>query len=231
MKKKDQIQHMFNDISGRYDFLNHLLSLGIDYSWRRKFVSRLSHHSPQQVLDVATGTGDLAILISSLGSVKQVVGIDIASNMLTIAKNKVLQNKFKEKIAFKDGDAEAIPFPDGSFDAVTVAFGVRNFEDLEKGLAEMRRALRDGGVMMILEFSHPQAIPWKQLYAFYAKYIIPLIGRLVSRNKQAYTYLPESVSAFPSGEDFTNILSKLGLKNVTRRPLTFGIATIYTGEK
>ncbi|MGA3013382.1 MAG: bifunctional demethylmenaquinone methyltransferase/2-methoxy-6-polyprenyl-1,4-benzoquinol methylase UbiE, partial [Bacteroidales bacterium] len=215
----------------RYDLLNHLLSLGIDYTWRRKFVSWLSRHTPHRVLDVATGTGDLAILIGSLESVNQVIGIDIASNMLTIAKDKVLQNKFREKITFRDGDAEYIPFPDGSFDAVTVAFGVRNFEDLEKGLVEMRRVLRNDGVMMILEFSHPQTFPWKQLYGFYAKYMIPLVGRLVSRNKQAYTYLPESVSSFPSGEDFTNILSRIGLKNVIRLTLTFGIATIYTGEK
>jgi demethylmenaquinone methyltransferase / 2-methoxy-6-polyprenyl-1,4-benzoquinol methylase len=231
MDKKDQIQRMFNDISGRYDLLNHLLSFGIDYTWRRKFVSQLSRCQPKQVLDVATGTGDLAILVGSLASVKEVVGIDNASNMILIAKNKVLQSKFKKKITFRDGDAEAIPFPDESFDAVTVAFGVRNYEDLEKGLTEMRRVLRSGGVMMILEFSHPEVMPWKQLYGFYAKYMIPLIGRLVSRHKEAYTYLPESVSAFPSGENFTNILSKLGLKNVTRRSLTFGIATIYSAEK
>ena len=231
MEKKDQIQKMFNDISGRYDLLNHLLSLGIDYTWRRKFVRQLSRYTPKQVLDVATGTGDLAILVGSLASVQQVVGIDNASNMLAIAKDKVLRNKLKENVAFRDGDAEAIPFPDGSFDAVTVAFGVRNYENLEKGLTEMRRVLRSGGVLMILEFSHPEAILWKQLYGFYAKYIIPLIGRLVSRHKQAYKYLPESVSAFPSGKDFTKILSKLGVKNVTRRTLTFGIATIYSGEK
>jgi demethylmenaquinone methyltransferase/2-methoxy-6-polyprenyl-1,4-benzoquinol methylase len=222
---------MFNDISSRYDLLNHLLSFGIDYTWRRKFVRQLSRYTPKQVLDVATGTGDLAILVGSLATVQQVIGIDNASNMIIIAKDKVLQNKFNNKIVFRDGDAEAIPFPDGSFDAVTVAFGVRNYENLEKGLTEMRRVLRSGGVLMILEFSHPEAIPWKQLYGFYAKYIIPLIGRLVSKHKQAYTYLPESVSAFPSGKDFTKILSKLGVKNVTRRTLTFGIATIYSGEK
>jgi demethylmenaquinone methyltransferase/2-methoxy-6-polyprenyl-1,4-benzoquinol methylase len=231
MEKKDQIQRMFNDISSRYDLLNHLLSFGIDYTWRRKFVRQLSRYTPKQVLDVATGTGDLAILVGSLATVQQVIGIDNASNMIIIAKDKVLQNKFNNKIVFRDGDAEAIPFPDGSFDAVTVAFGVRNYENLEKGLTEMRRVLRSGGVLMILEFSHPEAIPWKQLYGFYAKYIIPLIGRLVSKHKQAYTYLPESVSAFPSGKDFTKILSKLGVKNVTRRTLTFGIATIYSGEK
>jgi demethylmenaquinone methyltransferase/2-methoxy-6-polyprenyl-1,4-benzoquinol methylase len=205
-EKERSDSKMFNDISSRYDLLNHLLSLGIDFSWRRKFVRQLSRYTPKQVLDVATGTGDLAILVGSLATVQQVIGIDNASNMIIIAKDKVLQNKFNNKIVFRDGDAEAIPFPDGSFDAVTVAFGVRNYENLEKGLTEMRRVLRSGGVLMILEFSHPEAIPWKQLYGFYAKYIIPLIGRLVSKHKQAYTYLPESVSAFPSGKDFTKIL-------------------------
>ena len=230
MKKKDQVQHMFNDISGKYDFLNHFLSLGVDYSWRKKFVTQLSRYKPHHILDVATGTGDLAILISTLET-NQVTGIDIAGNMLSIAKRKVVQKQLQERITFKEGDAEDIPFPDEVFDAVTVAFGVRNFEDLEKGLSEMRRVLKSGGVMMILEFSHPESFPWKQIYGFYSRHLIPVIGKMVSGNNRAYSYLPESVSAFPSGKDFLGILEKTGMKNVSLKSLTFGIATIYTAEK
>ena len=230
MKKKEQVQHMFNDISGKYDFLNHFLSLGVDYSWRRKFVDQLSLYKPHHILDVATGTGDLAILISTLET-NQITGIDIAGNMLSIAKRKVAQKQLQERITFKEGDAEDIPFPDELFDAVTVAFGVRNFEDLEKGLSEMRRVLKSGGVMMILEFSHPESFPWKQIYGFYSRHLIPVIGKMVSGNNRAYSYLPESVSAFPSGKDFLGILEKTGMKNVSLKSLTFGIATIYTAEK
>jgi demethylmenaquinone methyltransferase / 2-methoxy-6-polyprenyl-1,4-benzoquinol methylase len=230
MKKKEQVQHMFNDISGKYDFLNHFLSLGVDFSWRKKFVHQLSLYKPNRILDVATGTGDLALLISTLEP-EHVTGIDIAGNMLAIAKQKANQKRLNERLTFEDGDAEDLPFQDEVFDAVTVAFGVRNFEDLEKGISEMKRVLKIGGVMMILEFSHPSFFPWKQVYGFYSKYMIPLIGRLVSRNKQAYTYLPESVSAFPSGKNFMAILINAGMKNVSQRALTFGVATIYTAEK
>jgi demethylmenaquinone methyltransferase / 2-methoxy-6-polyprenyl-1,4-benzoquinol methylase len=230
MRKKEQVQHMFNDISGKYDFLNHFLSLGVDFSWRRKFVNQLSLYKPHRILDVATGTGDLALLISTLEP-EHVTGIDIAGNMLAIAKQKAIQKHLQERITFEEGDAEDLPFPDEVFDAVTVAFGVRNFEDLERGLSEMRRVMKTGGVMMILEFSHPASFPWKQLYGFYSKHLVPFIGKMVSRNTQAYTYLPESVFAFPSGKDFLDILEKAGMKNVSQRILTFGVATIYTGEK
>ena len=230
MRKKDHIQKMFNNISGRYDILNHLLSFGIDFNWRRKFVNQLSHYNPRRILDVATGTGDLAILICNMQP-EQVIGIDLAADMLTIAKQKVLRKHLEDKLIFLEGDAEALPFPEEFFDAVTVAFGVRNFENPEKGLTEMKRVIKSGGVMMILEFSHPGSFPWKQLYGFYAKYLVPLIGKLVSGNRQAYAYLPESVSAFPSGKDFINILEKVGMKKVTQRTLTFSIVTIYTGEK
>lgn len=199
MKEKKQIQKMFNDISGRYDFLNHFLSLGIDFRWRRKLVNRLSHFHPKSILDVATGTGDLALLICDLEPEK-ITGIDIAADMLAIAKQKVVQKHLQELLIFQEGDAEDLPFPEESFDAVTVAFGVRNFENLERGLSEMKRVMRTGGVMMILEFSHPVASPWKQLYGVYAKYMIPFIGKMVSGNQQAYSYLPESVSGFPSGK-------------------------------
>ncbi len=221
---------MFNDISGKYDFLNHFLSLGIDFSWRRKFVDQLSRYKPHHILDIATGTGDLALLISTLEP-EHITGIDIAGNMLAIAKQKATQKHLQERLTFEEGDAEDLPFPDESFDAVTVAFGIRNFENLEKGLSEMKRVMKSGGVMMILEFSHPTSFPWKQLYSFYSKHLIPFIGKMVSGNKQAYSYLPESVSAFPSGKDFLVILEKAGMKNVSQQSLTFGIATIYTGEK
>jgi len=221
---------MFNDISGKYDFLNHFLSFGIDFSWRRKLVNQLSLYKPHRILDVATGTGDLALLISTLEP-EHITGIDIAGNMLAIAKQKAGQKRLQERITFEEGDAEDLPFPDEVFDAVTVAFGVRNFEDLERGLSEMRRVMKTGGVMMILEFSHPSSFPWKHLYGFYSKHLVPFIGKMVSRNTQAYTYLPESVSAFPSGKDFLEILEKAEMRNVSQHILTFGVATIYTGEK
>jgi demethylmenaquinone methyltransferase/2-methoxy-6-polyprenyl-1,4-benzoquinol methylase len=230
MKKKEQVQHMFNDISGRYDFLNHFLSLGVDYSWRRKFVRQLSQYNPRTVLDVATGTGDLAFAIRELQP-EQVTGIDISSGMLAIARQKAVQRGGGDGIKFMEGDAENLGFPEASFDAVTVAFGVRNFEDLERGLSEMKRVLKPGGKMMILEFSHPDSFPMKQLYRFYSKYMIPFFGKIISGNNQAYSYLPESVAAFPSGNDFLSIMERTGMKNLARQPLTFGIATIYSGEK
>jgi len=221
---------MFNDISGRYDFLNHFLSFGVDYNWRTKFVRQLARCKPVNVLDVATGTGDLAILIATKLPA-HVTGIDIAVKMLEIANQKAVQRELQQKLTFMEGDAEVLPFPDEFFDAVTVAFGVRNFEHLEKGLTEMKRVMKTGGMMMILEFSHPSSFPWKQLYKFYSRTMIPLIGRMVSRNKQAYSYLPESVSAFPSGNEFVEIMQNTGMKNVSQRVLTFGIATLYSGAK
>jgi len=230
MKKKENIQEMFNAISGNYDFLNHFLSLGIDFWWRKVFVKQLFRYSPRNVLDIATGTGDLALLICEKNP-EHVTGIDIAGNMLAIAKQKAERRNLNSRVTFLEGDAEAISFPDEMFDAVTVAFGVRNFENLDQGLSEMKRVMKTGGVMIILEFSHPNAFPWKQLYEFYSKYLIPFIGKLVSKDKRAYSYLPESVSAFPSGKDFLEILSNGGMKNVSQRTLTFGVATIYTGLK
>jgi demethylmenaquinone methyltransferase/2-methoxy-6-polyprenyl-1,4-benzoquinol methylase len=230
MEKKERIQSMFNDISGRYDFLNHFLSLGVDYNWRTKFVRQLARYKPVNVLDVATGTGDLAVLIATKLPA-HVTGIDIAVKMLEIANQKAVQRELQQKLTFMEGDAEVLPFPDEFFDAVTVAFGVRNFEHLEKGLTEMKRVMKTGGMMMILEFSHPSSFPWKQLYKFYSRTMIPLIGRMVSRNKQAYSYLPESVSAFPSGNEFVEIMQNTGMKNVSQRVLTFGIATLYSGAK
>ena len=230
MANKETVRSMFNDISGRYDFLNHFLSFGIDHWWRRKFVRVLSKKSPRLILDVATGTGDLAIAMRTL-SPEKITGIDIATQMLDIGRIKIEKKKLTGKIIFQVGDAESIPFPDESFDAVTVAFGVRNFENLEKGLMEMKRILKPGGTMQILEFSHPGSAPFKQIFRFYSKYIISYFGKIISRNTQAYSYLPESVAAFSSGKDFIQILGKIGMKNCSYISLTFGISTIYSGEK
>ena len=228
--KKDVVRVMFDDISPRYDFLNHLLSFGIDRAWRKKLVSILGTWKPIAVLDVATGTGDLAIAISALQPQK-IVGLDISEKMLDIGRQKLSALGLKQLISLQCADAEKIPFSDNSFDAITVAFGVRNFENLELGLKEMHRVLRPGGIMLILEFSHPETFPMKQLYSFYSRYIIPLLGRLISGNSQAYTYLPESVAAFPSGKKFLEILENMGLKSPEQVKLSMGIAAIYHAEK
>jgi len=230
MKKKEHIQQMFNDISDRYDFLNHFLSFGIDFFWRRKFIHQLSIYKPRRVLDIATGTGDLALLISKLNP-EQITGIDISEKMLAIAKRKVIQKGMQSIIVFEEGDAADLPYKNETFDAITVAFGIRNFEDIEKGLSEMKRVLKTGGIMMILEFSHPESFPMKELYGFYSRRIIPFIGKLVSGNNHAYSYLPESVSSFPSGKKFLEILEKGGMKNLSQHPMTFGVVTIYSSEK
>lgn len=221
---------MFDDISPKYDFLNHFLSFGIDYLWRKKLVKVLASCHPESVLDVATGTGDLAIAITSVKPQK-IVGIDISEKMLEVGRQKLRIKGLDEMITLRRADAEKIPFSDNTFEAITVAFGVRNFENLELGLKEMRRVLRPGGVMLILEFSHPHAFPMKQLYGIYSRYIIPLMGRLISGNSKAYSYLPESVAAFPSGKKFLAILESQGMKNTKLIKLSMGIATIYIAEK
>jgi demethylmenaquinone methyltransferase/2-methoxy-6-polyprenyl-1,4-benzoquinol methylase len=225
--KKDTVQQMFDDISPKYDFLNHFLSFGIDFSWRKKLVAMLSERHPRRILDVATGTGDVAIALTSLNPEK-IVGIDISDKMLDIARRKVTEKGMQKVITFKQSDAERIPFSDGSFDAVTVAFGVRNYEDLRKGLSEMKRVLCPGGTMMILEFSQPSATPFKQFYRFYSRFVIPSIGKLISSHSDAYRYLPDSVAAFPSGVDFLNILTESGLIDCHQEILSFGIASIYS---
>ncbi|MCX6266281.1 MAG: bifunctional demethylmenaquinone methyltransferase/2-methoxy-6-polyprenyl-1,4-benzoquinol methylase UbiE [Bacteroidetes bacterium] len=228
--KKELVRGMFDDISSKYDFLNHFLSMGIDRSWRRRLVGILGDRKPESVLDVATGTGDLAIAIASLKPQK-IVGIDISGNMLEIGRQKLIDKGLNTMIRLELADAEKIPFSDNSFEAVTVAFGVRNFENLALGLTEMSRVLRPGGIMLILEFSHPSAFPMKQLYSLYSRYVIPLTGRLISGNSKAYTYLPESVAAFPSGKHFLEILHNRGLKNPRQVSLSMGIASIYMAEK
>ncbi|MFZ4521907.1 MAG: bifunctional demethylmenaquinone methyltransferase/2-methoxy-6-polyprenyl-1,4-benzoquinol methylase UbiE [Bacteroidales bacterium] len=224
------VREMFDDISPKYDFLNHFLSFGIDRVWRKKVVNILKERRPEKVLDVATGTGDLAIAIAGLKP-GRIVGIDISAKMLEIGRRKMEEQGLNQLISLEQADAEKIPFPDNTFDAITVAFGVRNFENLELGLTEMRRVLRNDGIMVILEFSHPPSFPMKQLYAVYSRFIIPLTGRLISGNSKAYSYLPESVAAFPSGRNFLEILQKTGLKNSRQVSLSMGIASIYLAEK
>lgn len=221
---------MFDNISGNYDFLNHFLSLGIDVVWRKKAIRQLVPIGPKQILDVATGTGDFAIEALRLAPDK-VVGVDISEGMLEVGRVKMKNRKFDGKIELLYGDSENLPFEENKFDAVIVAFGVRNFEHLEKGLAEMLRVVRPGGKVVVLEFSKPRKFPFKQLYNFYFKFVLPKIGRWVSKDSSAYTYLPESVQAFPDGERFVEILNQLGYKNTSCKPLTFGISSLYTGTK
>ncbi len=230
MAKKEQVRNMFNNIAGKYDFLNHFLSAGIDRRWRKRVIKILRKKQPGRILDVATGTADLAIAESDLNPDK-IVGVDIADQMLDIGREKLEKKKLTQLITLENGDSENLRFDEGSFDAVTVAFGVRNFENLDQGLKEMYRVLDHGGTAVVLEFSRPRNFPVKQLYSFYFRYILPLLGRIISRHNSAYTYLPESVGSFPDGEAFIQRLQAAGFTNCTHRPLTFGIATVYTGEK
>lgn len=228
--KKEQVAQMFDNISARYDFLNHLLSLGIDKGWRRKVVRLIKAKNPSTILDIATGTGDLAIALSKIPNT-QITGLDISAGMLKVGEEKIAKKGLNKQITLQLGDSENLPFEDNSFDAITVAFGVRNFENLEKGLAEMFRVLKPGGQVAVLEFSQPTGFPFKQVYRFYFKYILPTIGRMVSKDQSAYTYLPESVDAFPYGSKFLTILGKLGFQSAKARQVTFGVATIYIATK
>jgi demethylmenaquinone methyltransferase/2-methoxy-6-polyprenyl-1,4-benzoquinol methylase len=229
--KKHQVAAMFNNISRYYDFLNHFLSLGIDRRWRRKTIATLLDSKPQRLLDVATGTADLAIEAHRQLQPQQIIGIDISTKMLDIGRTKLQKISLHEAITLQEGDSESLPFEDNSFDAVTVAFGVRNFADVEKGLREIVRVLRPGGKAVILEFSRPKRFPFKQGYNFYFKYVLPFIGRITSKDKKAYSYLYESVQAFPEGEQFVDLLHHIGLTDTTCTPLTLGICSIYTGIK
>ncbi len=229
--KKNQVTQMFDNIAPRYDLLNRVLSLGIDVRWRKRLVRSVVDRSKTAVLDIATGTGDVAILLGREPSVTQVVGLDISSQMLQVARGKVKQRQLSAKIDLVLGDSENLPQPDNTFDAVTVAFGVRNFEDVRRGLQECHRVLKPGGSLHVLEFSQPQATPFRQIYQAYFRYILPLVGRVTSRDPKAYTYLFESVQAFPAGKDFANVLQELGFRTTTIHPLTLGICTLYVGEK
>jgi demethylmenaquinone methyltransferase/2-methoxy-6-polyprenyl-1,4-benzoquinol methylase len=228
--KKEQVTTMFDAIAPKYDFLNQLLSLGIHKGWRKKAIRLLQNQQPKTILDIATGTADFAIEAMKLNPEK-ITGVDISAGMLKLGKEKVNKHGLQEKIELKLADSENLPFADNTFDAITVGFGVRNFEHLEKGIADMYRVLKPGGKMVILEFSKPRMFPVKQFYKIYFRYITPFIGKLFSKNNAAYSYLPESVNAFPDGEEFLNILKKTKLKNTNAILLTFGIASIYTGEK
>jgi demethylmenaquinone methyltransferase/2-methoxy-6-polyprenyl-1,4-benzoquinol methylase len=228
--KKQQVADMFDNISHKYDFLNHFLSLGIDIRWRKKAIKLLKEIQPKQILDIATGTGDFAIESLKLNP-DHVTGVDISEGMLSVGREKLKKRKLDDRITLTSGDSENLPFEDNKFDAIIVAFGVRNFENLEKGLSEMFRVLRPGGKVVVLEFSKPKSFPFKQLYNFYFKNILPTLGKTISKDNAAYTYLPESVKSFPDGKDFTSILDKLGFKDTVCKPLTLGISSIYTGIK
>lgn len=228
--KKEQVATMFNNISKKYDFLNHFLSLGIDILWRKKAIRLLKKSQPKHILDIATGTGDFAIEALKLNPNK-IIGIDISEGMLAVGKEKIKNKKLQDIIELKLGDSEKLDFDDNVFDAYTVGFGVRNFENLEKGLSEMLRVLKPNGTGIILEFSKPKSFPIKQLYNLYFNELLPRIGKLISKDDTAYTYLPESVNAFPEGDEFVKILRKLGYKNINAIPLLFGIASIYKVTK
>lgn len=228
--KKSQVATMFNNIAGKYDFLNHFLSAGIDIYWRKKAIDLLVASKPAQILDIATGTGDFAIEALRVKPEK-ITGIDISEGMLAVGREKLRKKGLDHKIELYSGDSENLQFPDNNFGAVTAAFGVRNFENLEKGLSEMYRVLKPEGRVVILEFSKPTAFPMKQAYNFYFKNILPVFGKLISKDNAAYTYLPESVQAFPDGQAFLTILGRVGFKKPEWQSLTFGICSIYTAVK
>ena len=230
VNKKLQVEQMFDNIAPKYDFLNRLMSLGIDIQWRKKVIKRLQAARKGQFLDVATGTADLAIMLASLQP-KKVIGIDISQQMLNKGDEKIIEANVQDIVSLQKADSENLPFADNTFDAATVSFGARNFENLDKGLREMYRVLSPGGILIILEFSKVKVFPLKQLFAFYFRYITPTIGKIFSKNNTAYSYLPESVAAFPEGEEMCSILHKIGFKNSTCTPLSFGIASIYQTTK
>ncbi len=226
----EYVRSLFDGIAPRYDFLNHFLSYGIDILWRKKAIQLLGAYKPRTILDIATGTGDLAIEAARLQP-EHIFGVDISPAMLAIGRSKIAQRHLEPVISFHEGQAEHLQFPDHSMDAVMVAFGVRNFSNLEQGLAEMHRVLKSQGVGMILEFSQPRKTPLKQLYGFYFRRILPLLGGLVSKSREAYEYLPSTVAQFPDGEGFLKILENAGFRDARQYPLTFGIATIYLATK
>lgn len=229
--KKKQVEEMFDDIAGKYDFLNRLLSVGIDVQWRKKAIRQLKALQPEHVLDVATGTGDMVILINKILNPEKITGIDISNGMLEIGRKKIDKAGLKHKVELVNGDGETINFEDNSFDAVTVAFGVRNFENLEKGLKDIKRVLKPGGKLVVLEFSKPKLPVIKFFYDFYLQKFTPGVGKLISKNCTAYQYLNDSVQKFPEREGFTTILDNLGFLKTSYKTLSLGICTIYCGEK
>ena len=229
--KKNQVARMFDGIAHRYDFLNHFFSLGIDVLWRKACIRILRKEQPEKLLDVATGTADFAIEAVRMGLDVHVTGVDISAGMLDVGREKIAARGWNDRIELIQGDSVALPFDDGSFDAFTVAFGVRNFEDLQGGLRDMLRVLKPGAMGLVLEFSKPKHFPIKQVFGLYFKHIMPTVGKWVSKDPAAYTYLPESVQAFPEGEAFLDEMRTAGYVDVKAKSLTGGIATIYTGRK
>lgn len=221
---------MFNTISDKYDGLNRVISFGLDVKWRKRVVAILKKKHPATILDIATGTGDLAINLVETGA-ERIIGLDLSRGMLQVGIKKVKQKKLQNKIEMVVGDSENLQFPEQHFDAVTVAFGVRNFENLEKGLTEIYRVLKQGGTLVVLETSVPLKTPFKQGYKFYTRYMLPAIGKFFSKDRSAYTYLSESAAVFPHGKDFNNILGKIGFIAMENRPQTFGVASIYVATK
>jgi len=229
-RKKEQVTKMFDTISKEYDSLNRVISFGIDIKWRNKVVEIVGKNNPETILDIATGTGDLAISLTKT-SAKKIIGLDISKGMLSVGRKKIEKLNLNNKIEMVLADSEEIPFEDASFDAITVAFGVRNFENLEKGLSEIYRVLKTGGIFVVLETSIPTKTPYKQGYKFYSTKILPSIGRIFSKDKVAYKYLSDSAAAFPYGESFNNILRKTGFIAIENKPQTFGVASIYLAKK
>lgn len=230
LPKKEQVAHMFDTISGNYDSLNRVISFGIDVKWRKKVLQLVSEKNPKTILDIATGTGDLAILMAETNAEK-IIGLDISAGMLAMGTKKIALRNLSGRIDMMLADSENMPFDDNTFDAITVAFGIRNFETLDKGLKEIRRVLKPNGIFVILETSNPTKAPYKQGYFFYTRFILPLIGKIFSKDQSAYSYLSESAAVFPFGEALNNILREIGFINVTAMPQTFGVATIYTASK
>lgn len=230
LNKKQQVTKMFDTISKEYDGLNRVISFGIDIKWRNKVVQLVAKKNPENILDIATGTGDLAISLTET-SAKEIIGLDISEGMLEVGRQKIKTKKLDSIINMVIGDSEDLPFKDHTFDAITVAFGVRNFMNLEKGLSEILRVLKPNGIFVILETSVPTKAPYKQGYKLYSKFILPTIGKLFSKDRSAYQYLSESASVFPFGEELNNILRQIGFTNVEDQPQTFGVATIYTASK
>lgn len=230
LDKKQQVTKMFDTISKEYDGLNRVISFGIDIKWRNKVVQLVANKTPQNVLDIATGTGDLAISLTKT-SAKEIIGLDISDGMLEVGRQKIKTKNLDGIINMVIGDSEDLPFEDHTFDAITVAFGIRNFMNLEKGLSEILRVLKPNGIFVILETSVPTKTPYKQGYKLYSKFILPSIGKLFSKDRSAYKYLSESASVFPFGEELNNILRQIGFINVVDQPQTFGVATIYTASK
>jgi demethylmenaquinone methyltransferase/2-methoxy-6-polyprenyl-1,4-benzoquinol methylase len=230
-RKGRQVEQMFDNIAHKYDLLNHALSMGIDKMWRRKAINWLKPFAPQRIMDVATGTGDFAILACRKLQPQELIGTDISEGMMNVGREKVKKEGLSGKISFAREDCTSLSFEANSFDAITVAFGIRNFEDLDKGLTEMHRVLRKEGHLVILELTTPDHFPMKQLFAIYSKVVIPVLGKLLSRDNSAYTYLPRTIQAFPQGEVMKNVITQAGFSEVSFERLTFGICTLYTATK